>query len=479
MKNKNNGPPILYCDGCERLVHRFWRNHKGLSYCAKCYQRYFVSKPCPSCGSLARLPIFDIYAICRECEKDAPCIRCGKILYKVGKLTPSGPVCNSCSVYFREAKPCPLCGNFSRRLSRSRHLNTNLQICPQCARKALGTCQACRRHRLLKKAGDGRLLCKKCRSLGEVLCPRCLSPMPAGRGNMCENCYWHEILSKKVEFGLAAFASPQLHKMFRHFGCWLEDRVGCHKAALTIHRYLQFFLDIEREWGVVPQYEDLLAHFGPQGLRRYLLPMKLLAEAEYIVIDPQKRNNESERRMIHKKITSFDRGTPARSIIDSYYTELLYSHARNELKLRSVRLALTPACSLLKKMTEAGLTLPTQQILDSYLRKAPGQRAAISRFVRHLQRGWQFTIALPSLRVRHAVPHRVQLRNMLIELLSEEDMQDTTFRFELIYIALEYFHNICCDIDEVVGLSKANEGVIIHLKEESFWLPMFIGRRCL
>lgn len=31
------------------------------------------------------------------------------------------------------------------------------------------------------------------------------------------------------------------------------------------------------------------------------------------------------------------------------------------------------------------------------------------------------------------------------------------------------------NVDEVVELSKANEGIVVHLNKESYWLPMFIG----
>ncbi|BCO27328.1 hypothetical protein MIZ03_2216 [Rhodoferax lithotrophicus] len=33
---------------------------------------------------------------------------------------------------------------------------------------------------------------------------------------------------------------------FSNFGAWLGEQVGIHKASITIHRYLSFFLDIEK-----------------------------------------------------------------------------------------------------------------------------------------------------------------------------------------------------------------------------------------
>jgi hypothetical protein len=65
---------------------------------------------------------------------------------------------------------------------------------------------------------------------------------------------------------------------FDSFGHWLGQKVGGHKAALTIHRYLPFFMDIERQWRTIPDYHVLLNHFGTQHLRRVLLPMRWMEE---------------------------------------------------------------------------------------------------------------------------------------------------------------------------------------------------------
>ncbi|WP_311945334.1 hypothetical protein [Halomonas piscis] len=56
--------------------------------------------------------------------------------------------------------------------------------------------------------------------------------------------------------------------------------VGPQKAALKINHYLTFFLDLETTWQQVPNYPQLLHHFGAEGLRRVRLPMRWLHEAK-------------------------------------------------------------------------------------------------------------------------------------------------------------------------------------------------------
>lgn len=60
---------------------------------------------------------------------------------------------------------------------------------------------------------------------------------------------------------------------FEAFGHWLMGLMGENKAALTIHRYLSFFMEIERNWKDVPEFAVLLMHFGTTKLRCVQLPM--------------------------------------------------------------------------------------------------------------------------------------------------------------------------------------------------------------
>ena len=121
----------------------------------------------------------------KKFDPNLPCIRCGKLGYKIGKISEYGQVCNSCAVYFREPRPCPICGELSNRLSKYAAGGFLVQVCPRCARTKHATCPACRHHRLLQLATDGRMLCKSC-STGEIKhCSTCDSPMPAGRGKTC------------------------------------------------------------------------------------------------------------------------------------------------------------------------------------------------------------------------------------------------------------------------------------------------------
>lgn len=152
-----------HCGCCGRALAKAHRVHLGVRYCATCYARHFRRQQCPSCGQVARLFRHDPKATCRTCEVRRPCVRCQRAPgYPIALISPYGPVCGSCAPYFRTPKACKRCGRLSSRLSRA--------LCLRCRQTDHGCCSACRRHRRLQAAPDGRMLCQRCRDLGLIRC---------------------------------------------------------------------------------------------------------------------------------------------------------------------------------------------------------------------------------------------------------------------------------------------------------------------
>ena len=270
------------CDECGREVSKLWRRHKGHGhgYCSTCYARVFKRRMCPRCGELARLPKNDPDVACHQCDVDKPCARCGKASsdYTIGKVTPYGPVCNACAPYFKAPEPCEACGKASQRLTRVTRMGHDHRLCPRCAMADHGTCSACRRHRLLVMTSSGDALCKVCYEQGEIACPSCGHPMPAGRGDVCEPCYRTRTCRKRITIGQAGITTKALSEAIGEFGEWLIRTKGTHKAALKINHFFSFFLELDQAWSRIPSYSELLHHFGAEGVRRVRLPMRWLHE---------------------------------------------------------------------------------------------------------------------------------------------------------------------------------------------------------
>ncbi len=465
----------LGCDECGRQMIRAHRHYRGHRYCATCYAREFKPRACSRCGCVARLLRSEETAVCRKCDSDQPCVRCGKTDYAIGKLTDYGPVCNACSPYFRKPENCESCGTLSHRLARSSRLGHDLRVCPKCIIVDHATCRACHRHRLLRPNANGYLLCEKCHQFGEIHCVQCQQLMPAGYGSRCERCYWSELLGKRLRMGYTAFSTQVMANHFTVFGLWLLAHAGEAKAAQTIHRYLRFFCDIEKQWADIPDYRALLGLFGTAKLRRVLLPMRWMAESGLVVIDEIAKAEDSERRRIAVIQERFMPGSTQRVLLDGYL-EMMYRRLKDEkITLKSIRLAVTPAAALLGVTAESFQNgLPSQKCLDIYLSKKPGQRAAVSGFVGYLRKAHSIEIELPNARSVEAKRRRRKALELELLTLMKHGNNSEPCRMQWVFVALAYFHGVtCAAVRKMIdaGLVQSGSGFVIIFESIEYWLP--------
>ena len=472
--------PKRDCDECSRKQVEIARVYRGHRYCRTCYTREFKHRACPGCGETVRLPREFPKAVCRKCERSRPCVRCGRQITRMGLRTPYGPACPACARYFREEEPCEACGTSSKRLTRVARLDHDLRVCPKCARADHGTCAWCKRPRLLAENENGERLCKRCREEGEIPCASCGEPMPAGRGNQCERCYLKNLADRRTGFNRAAFRTPTMAYHFMEFGAWLKATRGPEKAAQRVHRFLSFFLEIEREWGAIPGYDALLAHFGAKKLRSVLLAMRWMEESGLVKPDSTAREADSDRRRIEATLGRFRSGSPARMVLESYHEVLDERLEAGRSSTRSLRLALAPAAGLLDTAIRLGRAVPDQKTLDAYLRKAPGQRAAVSGFAAHLRdrHGAEITVPRRDPQAARRKLHS-KLRAELIELM-RGNAKGPQSEQRWIAASLGYFHDVPKKVAAAVAaqdVTPDRDGMNVQIAEKRYWIPRLEDRR--
>ena len=465
------------CDECGKSVPNIKRVFKTKKFCSTCYGRIFKRSMCPNCHNFALLPKNDPHAICQKCQLDKPCARCGKINYEVGKITPYGPVCGHCATHYREPEPCEVCGTPSKRLTRVSRLGHDQRACPKCARADHKVCVACHRYRLLMPSADGRILCKTCLEKGEILCLSCSLPMPAGRGKQCEACYWSELLIRRLDIAVTAFAVPAMAAHFTSFGNWLSHQVGNNKAAITLQRYLPFFLDIEKQWKAIPEFLLLLKQFGTLRLRRALLPMRWMEETGIVVPDAAEKNKDSNLRRIDNTLNKLGKVSKERTILNGYYKSLMVDLTNGQTTICSIRLALSPAATLLLKGKEMSCIPPDQSVLNAFLEAIPGQRAAISGFVRYLRDKHAIEIGLPKAdTVRALQNRRKKLETEMLLLMRDGDGGEAAMR-KWISVALAYFHGLPRKAGRMLGdenIREEESGLVVMFKGKTYWVPLKI-----
>lgn len=337
-----------------------------------------------------------------------------------------------------------------------------------------GTCQDCRRHRSLSISPAGRKLCPVCLRDGRVPCPGCGTAMPAGRGNSCEECYWKDTYLKRLRLDEAGFSSSQFVQLFQRFGVWLLEQVPAQKAALTIHGYFPFFFEMEKRWGKVPSYGQLLLHFAAEGLRRVRLPMRWLSDTLQVVVDAQEREDASDLRRIAAIVATLPEGTPAAQILTAYNSELQSRVAAGRISVRTSRLALRPAASLLVTCEKSEFQLPGQDALDRYLLKAPGQKASIFGFVSFMNSHHAANLVVRVDEQKTRSMRRKQLEAEMVKLL-EDGPRDDTFEAEWISISLAYFHGLSRQagkrLKSMMISTDAEGNFSVVLNGKSYWFP--------
>ena len=295
--------------------------------------------------------------------------------------------------------------------------------------------------------------------------------MPAGCGRRCWTCYWEGLARRRIRIGSAGLASPGLAKRFGEFGAWLVEKTGGRKAALNVNRHLEFFQQIERQWGDIPDCARLLQHFGAAGLRRHLTARCWMEESGLITVDHAAREADSDRRRIEATLDRLPAGSKARDMLEEYGNRLRLRVRRGEITIRSMRLALSPAAGLLAAATARQYGPPDQRMLDAFLRETPGQAAALSGFVRHLRRVHGTELAMPKRRVlQQARERRAKLLPKLLAAMRQPHSSDVIDR-RWVQLALQYFHDLPASAGKKVAdddITADADGITVKIKGESY-----------
>lgn len=467
----DDGPRSSMCEGCGKSLFRTKKIHEQLKYCSTCYARLFKRRPCPQCAEIARLPIFDLKAVCQHCFSKQPCVRCHRVGRPVGRMTVYGPACNSCAHYFLPPQPCEICQVLSTRLVNMLVDGQIVKGCPRCARRDFETCVACGRNRRLILGADGRKLCRLCSTVGTTACSFCGINMPAGMGAKCTECYWEHTYRKRLAMDIEVFSSGWMRVEFERFGAWLPSRTHYKKAARSIHRFLLFFQEIDKHWPGWPSYADLLAYFGAEALRRMRLPMAWYTEINAVVVDVQAREMDSEHRRISIILASTEPGRKSEAL-NGYFRLLMSRVSIGRTSIRSARLALSTAARLLTDKCRGKDELPSTVKVSRFLSDAPGRMASVTGFIHYLNAECGSGIDLGRVRRQSKILEKRRLEKELFALLRQSRAGDDVETRWLV-LGLKYFHGVSRlnTRDLTVAPDASGKGLRVSIGYRDYWLP--------
>ncbi len=173
----------------------------------------------------------------------------------------------------------------------------------------------------------------------------------------------------------------------------------------------------------------------------------------------------------------FPNGSRERAILAGYHKVMIESLKAGKTTLRSMRLALSPAAALLLKAKEMKNLPPDQKSLDAYLEKTPGQRAAVSGFVRYLRDIHGAEIALPKADTEKVQRNkRKKLESEMLQLMREGGEGEELKR-RWLSLALAYFHGLPKKIGRLVSSKDIvldDSGMTVIVNGSSYWIPKSI-----
>lgn len=459
------------CHECGRAMIKAKKVHASKRYCGTCYSRLFKRRMCAGCGNFSRLPVFDAKAECDRCVLTRPCVRCARVGRPVGKLTVYGPACNSCAHYFNEPESCERCSALSTRLARITVDNRVMRCCPRCARSNAKTCPQCRRHRFLILQADGQEICQRCAQMPGSSCSGCSRSIPGGRGKECEDCYWSRTFQKRLLLDTNVLRNQTVIADFIAFGAWLGSEIGNQRAALSIHRHLEFFVILDERWRGMPTLDQLLEHVGNEGLRLARVPIRWYTLIRNYEIDAEVVKQHVEQERIQKIIASVS-SDKDRALLTDYLTILQIRTKTGRLKLSSLRGGLRAAADLILQARAEGLSVIEQDHVDRLLRTKPGIASNLWGFLTFYNARHADAHPLIIDRKKADAARRSKLEIQMIKLAIAANSGRNVQRAWLLN-SLAYFHHVKADKSKLGTAipDPAGNGWMLRVDEVSYWVP--------
>ena len=209
-------------------------------------------------------------------------------------------------------------------------------------------------------------------------------------------------------------------------------------------------------------------------MRRFQLATQWLQERRGLTVDSQSKKDASDRRRIEATLASVRPGSLAYDVLNQHVSAMRERAKDGATTMRSMRLALRPAATLMLLEDAAGARLPSQKTLDAYLASTPGQRAALSGFVGFLGRtfSWPLVVRVDAKRV-------IQMRRKRLEAeiaqLARGAVVDHDALQRWIQVSLEYFHHLSAHearrIQSMQTASQVDDGWMIESDGAEYWVP--------
>lgn len=269
----------MNCDGCGYVIRQPRIRLGDHAFCQMCHDERFVRILCGQCVRLVSTPNGEGPAICNHCRaKGHRCFRCNKVLEYVARITDEGYACEECSRYLGEPKVCEVCGEEKLRLA--------------------------------GWDAEGRAVCGACRLIGHknFVCPICnMQGKKYFSPKWCWDCYWEANARKTARALAETLTADWAKELYLGYASDITAKIDSGSASRYVRKHIGFFSALETGCDGPNRIsvESLLQIFGPDGFRRFCLPVAFLQRVGLVARvseqDWEKAKEEAHQRNILRK----------------------------------------------------------------------------------------------------------------------------------------------------------------------------------
>jgi len=467
------------CSRCSRKITTWIYRYQGDNYCRFCYEKYFKLITCSSCNKNHHVLKNSNTTLCKFCQvKNKPCIRCKKESYRVGKITRYGIVCNSCSKYYKDLVSCSNCHESHHTVSNRKLIDGNKLLCQSCYYKHLSQCDLCKYYKLpyISSLDDKKTICKKCYTETYRSCNSCKSPISAGVGNICHTCRIKRRIESNINF-LSKVLTPRFLLYFILFIDDLTEKSGIDFLITKIKKYSKSFIIIDnlyRELERIPSYKELISLCNPNIARSNSAVFQFLHQNDIIIEDETIKKKYSDITLINKHIEDVKQ-TIFEKIALSYFKKLIMKYQNNEIKIITLRLAISSATNFFIHCNQFQQHL-SQEILDGYLWIKQGQRNSLVELINYINKIYNYDLIIKDANnflLKRSKEPKKYLQYQLKILLTKKDSLSHKEQQRLIKLSFAYFHSVVLP-NYIIFERKNLKNDYISLGKQEFYLPSHI-----
>lgn len=261
-------------------------------------------------------------------------------------------------------------------------------------RETFATCGACGKHReIAAHREDGRALCRPCAETPGLThpCPDCSDEIPGPGSARCQTCAAKRRVEAAIDRHCGLIYKPWARTLFRQ-ACAAADLAARTRYPLPrVARIAEHVRELETAFNSPEEItrEALLSTFGAEGLRRRQTLVGHLWVAGGVAVSTDFLKDAAEGRRIDAILHEAD--VSGHGVLVTDYLKSLPT----QLAPRTRRGYIRAALGLLETLGDRSVQEMDDARIAVFLRKSPGQRASVTRFITYLRARFGVQAATP------------------------------------------------------------------------------------